>query len=67
MTPGLLGVWIHAEGMKLLRERMCHRSFHAPIQVHFLTEADTGEKVVGLLQAEDARGRKAAVRVEISR
>jgi len=58
---------IHSEGMNLLSVRAWHRKFRAPVEVHFLTEADTREKVVGLLQAEDARCRKEAVRVEISR
>jgi hypothetical protein len=58
---------IHDEGVKLISVRAWRRRFRAPVEIHFLTESDTAEKLVGLLQAEDARGRKATVRVEIAR
>ena len=57
---------IHVEAMNLLRERMWRRRFRAPLDVHFLPERTGAHTLVGLLQAEDARGHKAAVRIKIS-
>jgi hypothetical protein len=57
---------IHVEAMNLLCERMWRRRFRAPFAVHFLPERTGAHTLVGLIEAKDARGRKAAVRIKVS-
>ena len=64
---GIVSQRIHDEAFKLIAWRATLRRFRAPVEFHFLTESDSMKKLVGFVQAEDARGRKAAVRVVIKR
>ena len=54
------------EARKLISVRAMKRRFRPPIETHFVKETDSGDKITGALVAQDARGRKASVRVEIT-
>ena len=56
---------MHSEALSLIAVRAMRRRFRAPV-VHFIPEQSGPHTLVGLVQAVDARGRKAAVKLKIS-